>query len=250
MTIARAESQQADQIVRDLQESYQMSVVKDWGEGTEADPQAWRGGEWSLDELRTLQTGVADLAQAMGGPAKFVQNIGAIRISQVEMKHRGLASVHGIRFTASDISIDLWTVVHELAHVWDARSGWRLSKALESYTGGRTNWVAMLLKRARRQCDEQSRLPGCNRFGYFYGDVPPAGADRNFNRREDFAESVAAYVYPARVQGRVDRFKDDEGYRDLLYYADYTQTRRWAFVDGLVRGTIVVSGQRRQRISG
>jgi hypothetical protein len=242
MTIARADSQQADQIAHNLKETYQLSVVKDWGEGTEADPQEWRGGEWSLEELNTLQTGVADLANAMGGPDKFIENIGSITISQVEMKHRGLASVHGIKFTASEISIDPWTVVHELAHVWDANFGWGLSKAMESYTGGRTNLVAMALKRLRGECDEKGRLPGCNRFGYFYGDVPPAGSDRNFNRKEDFGESVTAYVYPALVQGRVDRFKDDDSYGDLLYYPDYTQTLRWAFVDGLTKGNIVVSG--------
>ena len=83
-------------------------------------------------------------------------------------------------------------------------------------------------------------MPGCNRYGYFYGDVPPAGSDQNFNRKEDFAESVTSYVYPALVQPRVDRFKDDEQYRDLLYYADYTQTRRWTFVEGLIKGTIIV----------
>jgi hypothetical protein len=44
------------------------------------------------------------------------------------------------------------------------------------------------------------------------------------------------------VQGRVERFKDDDSYRDLLYYPDYTQTLRWAFVDGLIKGTIVVGG--------
>ena len=242
MTITRADSQQADQIAQDLKETYLMDVVKDWGEGTEADPQEWSGGEWSLEELHTLQKGVADLASAMGGPDKFIQNIGSITISQVEMKYRGLASVHGIKFTAAEISIDPWTVVHELAHVWDANAGWGLSRALESYTGGRTNLVAMVLQRVRGECDEKHRMPGCNRFGYFYGDVPPAGSDQNFNRKEDFAESVTAYVYPALVQGRVDRFKDDDSYRDQLYYSDYTQTRRWAFVDGLIKGTIPVSG--------
>jgi hypothetical protein len=242
MTIAKAEGHQADQIAHDLKETYQLNVVKDWGEGTEADPHEWRGGEWSLEELNTLQKGVTDLATAMGGPDKFIENIGSITISQVEMKHRGLASVHGIKFTASEISIDPWTVVHELAHVWDANSGWRLSKTMESYTGGRTNLVAMAFKRIRGECDETGRLPGCNRFGYFYGDVPPAGSDRNFNRREDFGESVTAYVYPALVQARVDRFKDDASYRDLLYYPDYTQTPRWAFVDGLIKGTIVANG--------
>lgn len=244
MAITRADSQQADQIAQGLADIYGVTIQKDWGEqGAEAVPipDTWAGGEWSLDELQILQKGVADLARAMGSPDRFTENIGRINISQVEMKHRGLASVHGIKFTASSISIDTWTVVHELAHVWDANSGWRLSKALEFYTGGYTNWVAMLVKKGRGNCDEACRRPGCNRSGYFYGGVPPAGSDQNFNRREDFAESVTSYVYPAEVQRRVDRFKEDDEYQGLLYYADYTQTQRWAFVDGLVKGTIEVS---------
>jgi len=106
---------------------------------------------------------------------------------------------------------------------------------LQAYTGGRTNWLARLIKKWRHQCDEDCRWPGCNSFGYFYAGAPPAGSDRNFNRKEDFAESVTAYVYPTVAQSRVERFKDDDDYGDLLYYSDYTQTKRWAFVDGLVR---------------
>lgn len=242
MTITKAESSQADQIAQNLAETYQVTVLKDWGEQTTgAAAGSWSEGEWSLDELNILQKAVTDLANAMGGPDKFFANIGRpITINQVEMKYRGLASVHGIKFTAASISIDIWTVVHELAHVWDANYGWRLSKALQTYTGGRTDPVAMFFKRQRGQCDEDRRFPGCNRFGYFYGDTPPAGSDQNFNRKEDFAESVTAYVYPDLVQTRVDHFKDDARYRDVLYYPDYTQTKRWAFVDELFKGTIVV----------
>lgn len=241
MPIMRADHQLADQAVQRLAELYQIIVRKDWGE---ADPDAgeegWRGGEWSLEELDILQQGVADLAEAMGGHDVFARNIGQINISQVDMKHRGLASVHGIRFTSSSMSIDAWTVVHELGHVWDARFGWRLSKALQAYTGGHTNWLAMLVKKWQGQCDDDGRWPGCNRAGYFYGGPPPAGSDKNFNRVEDFAESVAAYVYPDVVQARVNQFREDPRYRDLLYYADYRQTRRWAFIDGLIKGAIIV----------
>jgi len=240
MAIRKAESQQADRLVQSLAEAYQVTVLKDWEEQlTDESDVIWKGGEWSLDELHILQKGITDLADAMEGVEKFVQHIDSVTISQVAIKHRGLATKHSIRFTSSSASIDTWTVVHELAHVWDAGSGWRLSRALQAYTGGRTSWFAMQIRKRRGQCDEQRRMPGCNRYGYFYGGRPPAGSDQNFNRKEDFAESVAAYVYPSLVQTRVDRFKDDERYRDLLYYPDYTQTRRWAFVDGLFKGTII-----------
>jgi hypothetical protein len=240
MAIIAADSHVADQIVQELVGTYQVTVVKDWGEQTgETGQVSWNGGEWSLDELHTLQKGIVDLATAMGGPDKFTRNLGSITINQVDIKYRGLASSRGVKFTTSAISIDAWTVVHELSHVWDAKSGWRLSKALERYTGGRTNLLAMALRKVRGECDVEGRMPGCNRWGYFYGDIPPAGSDQNFNRKEDFAESVTAYVYPAMVQARVDRFKDGP-YRELLYYADYTQTRRWAFVDDLIKQTIPV----------
>jgi hypothetical protein len=241
MAITRAESQQADQIVQSLSESYQVTVVKDWGEQeAEAPGDGWQGGYWSLNELHTLREAVADLANAMGGADRFIRNVGSVTISQEEMKHRGLTSPGRIRFTASPVSIDKWTVVHELGHAWDGHFGWRLSKALQKHTGGHTNWLVRLFKKWSGQCDEECRLPGCNSFGYFYGDVPPAGSDTNFNRKEDFAEAVAAYCYPTEAQSRVERFKADDRYRELLYYADYTQTKRRAFVDELVKGTISV----------
>jgi hypothetical protein len=241
MPIMRPDSSMADEVARSLAEVYQISLAKDWGEQVLEGPEAaWRGGEWSLEELHILQQAVTDLARAMGSPEAFARNLGAIQISQEDIKYRGLATSRGVRFTSSPVSIDQWTVVHELAHVWDAHHDWRLSKGLERYTGAFTNRVAMWVKRWRSGFDPERRLPGCNRFGYYYRDIPPAGSDANFNRKEDFAESMAAYVYPALAQARVDRWKDDERYRHVLYYPDYTQTRRWAFVDGLMRGTIVV----------
>ena len=242
MAITEADSRQAEQIVQSLGQIFHITIVKDWGqpETKSAAPQGWLGGEWSLKELLILQKGITDLADAMGDAVKFIHSIGAISISQVQTKYRGLATKQGIKFTASPVSIDTWTVVHELAHVWDAHTRWRLSKALETYTGGHTDWAAMLIRRARKECDEERRWPGCNRYGYFYGGPPPAGSDQNLNRKEDFAEAVAAYIYPELAQARVERFNDDARYREFLYYTNYTQSRRWAFVDGLMRGATVV----------
>jgi hypothetical protein len=240
MPITRDDSQLAGDVVRRLVAMYHVTLLQDWGQtSTEDGSPTWRGGEWSMDELHILQQGINDLAAALGGPDRFAHNLGHITISQEAIQYRGLASSGGVKFTSSPVSIDQWTVVHELSHVWDAHFKWRLSLALERYTGGYTNWVAMLVKRLRSGFDAQRRLPGCNRFGYYYGGIPPAGSDQNFNRKEDFAESVTAYVYPRLVQSRVERFKDDPQYGHVLYYADYAQTRRWSFVDGLIKGTIV-----------
>lgn len=235
MTISETERHVADQLAQALWDTHQVKVVKDWVEpGAEDAPS--KAGYWSLDELHTLQEAVSALAGALAGAAGFIAHVGSVTIMQVETRHRGLASKGRVKLTASDTSFDEWTVVHELAHVWDANADWRLSRALESSTGGYTCWVCQVLRRWFGAYDEQSRWPGCNRAGYFYGGRPPAGSDRNFNRKEDFAEAVAAYVYPSEAQSRVMRFRDDDRYREFLYYDDYAQTRRWAFVDGLVKG--------------
>jgi len=191
---------------------------------------------WSPDELATLRDGVHDLSRALRGPARFIENVGSLTVRQVEMRARGLTSCGEIKFTAAPVSIDRWTVVHELAHAWDANQRWRLSDALQAATGGYTSLWRKLVLTLLRRCDEKRRLPGCNRFGYFYGGVPPAGSDRNFNRREDLAESVAAYVYPSEAQRRVSKYRHRADYQPLLYYADYTATERWAFIDRLMRG--------------
>lgn len=232
------EAEQAGQIVRDLVGPFRVTVLEDRGGKRGLVAESEKGGCWPLEELRILHDAVADLAGAMGGAEGFVARVGPVVVSRESIAARGLAYRRRIRFTASSVSIDKWTVVHELGHVWDANCGWRLSRALEVYTGGRTNWLAGLMKGRCGRCDAQSRLPGCNRSGYYYNGPPPAGADRNLNRREDFAESVAAYVYPAVAQQRVARFENDERYGPLLYYADYTQTARHAYIDGLIRGNL------------
>ena len=236
MGITRENSRDADRVAHDLASAYDLTLVADWGEADEG----WRTGYWSSAELRTVRKAVEDLATALGSADRFAQHVGHVTIRQEDIPHRGQASKGVVTFTASPISIDTWTVVHELGHVWDAHHGWRLSKALEAHTGGWTFRPGILLRKWLGHLDEDRRWPGCNRFGYFYGGTPPAGSDANFSRKEDFAEAVTAYVYPAVAQSRVERFKDDGRYAEFLYYADYTRTRRWDFVDRLVKGEILV----------
>ena len=100
------------------------------------------------------------------------------------------------------------------------------------------------------------RKPGVNAYGYFYGDKP-SGANWRFNRKEDFAESVAMYCGWGRdnplsktAHGRIERYLLPNGTKDPIYgiadnwsdYAryfypeggDYAKTKRWKFVDELV----------------
>jgi RHS repeat-associated protein len=242
------EAAEADGIVVRLTTMYQAEVVKDWGfVNVPGIPPwgipstcRWEEGKWTLDELKTLEAGVTNLADAMGGANTFISNIGGVTVEQgYLLMARGKTMRHRIRFTDSSTSINEWTVIHELGHAWDANFGWRLSKGLEEFTGGYTSQVERHHKVLAGYCDPDQRLPGCNWSGYFYRGVPPAGSDERFDRKEDFAEAVVGYVHPDEVQKSVEQsFRDSPEYRDLLYYADYTRTRRWAYVDGLVNGTL------------
>jgi len=84
--------------------------------------------------------------------------------------------------------------------------------------------------------DKDKRLPGCNADGYFYGGIPAAGSDDNFTELEDFAESVAAYVYPDDAQKKV-RIYLNTAYEHYLYDPDYRTTLRWQYVDALIHST-------------
>lgn len=258
--IAQTEEAAADKIKNDVMTIYGVEIEKDWGSKTcyaiQWWPPAivsytnWEPGRWEVIELQTVEAALFDLATLMGGPAQFKLSIGYVKVVMAQWTcGRGCTQRINLNVefldgsnppTTVDIvngfTIDKWTVVHEFGHAWDRNFNWRISKKLESYTKGRTDWWAHLWL---SNCDADKRLPGCNDAGYFYGGVPPNGSDARFNSEEDFAESVAAAVYPAQAQSGVQKYQKDPLYKNLLYYADYKTTARWDFVNGLINGTII-----------
>jgi hypothetical protein len=107
------------------------------------------------------------------------------------------------------------------------------------YTSGYYNLLATIIKRSIGNCDvagEKSnhRYPGCNAAGYYYGIKPPAGSADNFNDREDFAEAVAAYVFPDRAESIVAGTYLFTTYEDNLYYKHYSDTQRYEFIQALL----------------
>lgn len=250
--ISESEVAAADAIAAYLHATYNVSIVRDWGLVTSFHFQPafpfitmgrrWKPGRWTLVELQTVQEALADLSAFMGGAERFKALVRRTKVAlSPRTRGRGLTMWGGRRVefrdsgkppTTVDIqnkhNIDKWTVVHEFGHVWDASHGWRLSVGLEAHTGGSTGGSRP------QQCDEHNRLPGCNKALYHYGGTPPRGSDVNFNRREDFAECVVASVYPAAAQADVARFKQDRLYKDCLYYADFTTTPRWDYIQSLL----------------
>jgi hypothetical protein len=173
----------------------------------------------------------------MGGSDKFKKNLGGVTINAVVPKPLPNGQPAGGRAGANYVELNYqtkfteWTVVHELAHAWDANNFWGLSSKLQLETGGATYLRAAIFKKAIGACGNAS-LPGCNNAGYFYGDVPPKGSGINFNRFEDFAESVAAYVYPDVATAKVQKSYAPSS---PLYYKNYRSTKRWSLVYSLMQ---------------
>jgi hypothetical protein len=223
---------------------------------------------WHANDLELLYSSIALFAEGMGGIENFKRQLGEVLIERTDTgTSLGLAYQNRIELSEKT-QFSAWSVIHELAHVWDAKNQWRLSQALQKYTGGYTNLLlSSIKKRFPGQWDAgpngaednpgfYGRKPGVNAYGYFYGDTP-SGSNWNFNRVEDFAESVVMYCGWGRsnplsktAHGRIERYLLPNGTKDPIYgiadnwsdYAryfypesgDYTKTKRWKFIDKLV----------------
>jgi len=268
--ITENESRDAWDILNGLK-AYQVDILVDWGYTDNGILRSllsvspdliklygwgclkWEEGSWSLNELYIVKGAVQNLDKAMNN--KMSSFIGPVLISKVpDACGRGCTSLGHIELldrnqlpkespgdditeyyvVDPDINFDQWTIVHELAHAWDARS-WAQSRV--------SLWVRLLNGTGGGfgpsfGCDADHRLPGCNHVLYRYEGKPPKGSDYNFDPKEDFAESVAAYVFPLKAQKQVDKYSDPSSiYYEFLYYSDYTKTERWRFINSLINGT-------------
>jgi len=227
---------------------------------------------WLADELDELRHAITLLADALGGNENLTRQIGDVSIERTDTGTKlGLAYKSRIQFSAKS-PLSTWSVIHELAHVWDAKHGWDLSAALEKYTDGFTDPRLSAAKKsipaewdagaegAEHKPGYYGRKPGVNKYGYFYGDKP-SGSNWNFNCKEDFAESTVMYcgwgrdnILSRTAHGRIERYLLSNGSKDPIYdiadnwsdYApyfypeggDYTKTKRWQFIDGLMHDKI------------
>jgi hypothetical protein len=225
--------------------------------------------QWQQHELEQLHNHIRIFATLLGGPNGFVQQIEGITFEKSTTgASLGLAYKNKIQLSATT-PFSAWTIIHEIAHVWDAQNNWEFSAALEKFTSGFTNKKLSALKRfaslhwdagklgPQKRPGFYGRKPGCNAAGYFYGDTP-SGSNWNFNRREDFSESVAMYCGWGRenelthtAHGRIERYLLPNGSKDPIYgitdhwsdYAkffypkngDYTKTKRWQFIHELIQ---------------
>ena len=261
----KSDAQYATEKLIQLQADYRVTVETDWGDGADG---TWQNGKWSKEELDRLHNSIDLLATAMRGKDRFIQNLDGVTVRKADIGSHGGEARERLVTLSNKGTFSAWTVVHEFCHAWDANHGWKLSSQLQRHTGGFTNPLLSLFKRYLRFSDSglfgeeqrpggHGRRPGCNAAGYFYGDKP-SGSNWAFNRVEDFAESVAMYVgwngnnaLSDHAHKRISRYLLANGEKDPLFgledhwadYAkyfypeggDYTKTKRWQFVEELVR---------------
>jgi hypothetical protein len=161
---------------------------------TEYGTRVIRPNSWAEDELRQLLGAVEDLTRFMGGPAAFRRKLGWVflwrtsrRTSMAAMAMPVIDVVYFRGASWGDPPEFRWQTVHELSHVWDIRSFYRLSRGLVRATGGSYGGF-------RRQLP----IPFVYKAGgqWLEGRKPP------LNGLEDWADSVATYVYPDHAGSR------------------------------------------------
>jgi len=163
------------------------------------------------------------MAGEMGGADMFRSNLGGVKIRQESMKSAGLGKAHSV--TLNEAGFTKWTVVHELGHAWDAVNGWQMSKDMQTAMGsGFAHPILHFFD------------PDNSAYWYDPGQgPPPCGVDANFNRKEDFAEAVAAYVYPdealLKANSRGWPYIDPQRGYSYMHFHD---TPRGQFIDALM----------------
>jgi hypothetical protein len=169
------------------------------------------------DEL--LCSAIAKLQAQAAASTESFDWVRSVKYRFEVMSQLGLTSKGLVRFNPARLTE--WTVVHELAHAWDASLNWQLSnrmrKATHSYFLCR--WL-------------HKRFPEDPRFWYHVGSPPPpCGAARNFNEKEDFAEAVTAYVFPAEAHRRA--LKRNASY-ETHGFSHFHDTPRGKFIKELL----------------
>ena len=147
---------------------------------------------WTAEETVRLHEAAEELSSLMGGPGRFRRELRRVPIWRTRRRARmaamaaplvGLVFFEGASWR--DSPEFKWQTVHELAHVWDICSFYRLSRGLKRATGsnyGRFRW--------------QSPIP----FEYEPGGQWLEGRSPPLNALEDWADSVATYVYPSHAE--------------------------------------------------
>jgi hypothetical protein len=172
---------------------------------------------WTPDLYDVLDGACSDLVTVLGDIVPLWMQGLQIRLER--MPHGGLTSRGLVRL--NPVNLTKWTVVHELAHAWDFSSRMRLSSRMRFHT---RSWEPPFFLRRL--------FPSNPHFWYHPGSLPPpCGIDKNFNKIEDFAEAVTAYVYPDLAGQKAIKMKMPYS---KYGYAHFHETPRGQFIRELI----------------
>ena len=141
--------------------------------------QAWIEGNWALSELQAVLTAVKDFSLAAGGPAAARQAISGLTVRRIKDgvtgHNKGVLEIADYTFNQSGLRERIGpriARVHELAHYWDWCTG--------GFWSRRSGQPGSIVR----------AMPGA------VGDeTGPTWYARTGGTVEDWAESVASYVY-------------------------------------------------------
>lgn len=194
----------ADVIRGKLRILYGVEIQKDWGYIRQYAPRGvalptcvWNEGNWgSAEELYNVFNGVRATAKGMGSITKFRS---AMKFQPVKIRRVNLDGDHTphtlpfldivyFNYAITNRNYINFTTIHEFGHVWDIRTGFRLSSEMSRVVGS-------------YYCNPYP-TPACY-YDWTKGQEDPPGDlnDPNGpyagnNAREDWAESFAVYIDP------------------------------------------------------
>ncbi len=198
--IAQTEGTTADKYADELL-TYGILIPRDWG----IFGGVWEAGGWILDDLTIILTVARDLNNLLSGcdmagtcgSLKDKLGGGVIMTLDPTMGKGGGSLYPIIRLNPKNLrnpDRSLWTVSHELAHALDQFNGGKYSQGLEAWTWGET-------------IDIDSNGDGIlDSKQYNYQGTPAKGADKNFTRGEDFAESLTTFLYPEVAKRYINKY--------------------------------------------
>lgn len=149
----------------------------------------WLTGDWLIDELLDLVLGLSDLEARLGGIDYFRAAFGGTELNRVQGVTKGpnnqtanVTSPFKITFwdsafTSLEQVATRFLISHEFGHIWDAQRWLSTSYRFEESTGGESCLLEI--------------ISGCE---YTQGS-PSFTSYSESNRREDWADSFAAYVF-------------------------------------------------------
>jgi RHS repeat-associated protein len=220
--IAQTEVKEAEGILSHLQ-PYGITIDKDWGMISPGMGcgDTWDAGSWNIKDLRNVETAIHkfDDANNFGGPVRFNHAIqGHAKILRLGTNIGSSAPPGG---WPADVVLDestfsgywqpqyaIFTVIHELGHVWDFRTHTALSGGLMNALGtltcggmGGCVWNpyanAEVPPGAKNGCTVDDIAHKRNKcdvpYAFTYGG---GGAFFEGAGWEDWADSFASYIYP------------------------------------------------------